>query len=305
MEMNFIVESNMDMFARKLAYESIMENAYKSKTGKIFAVIPVELLVVDPLYQRINGRNERKLRKLINEWDDNLMDPITVIPHPEIFAFSIGDGLGRVTAGRLKKEPKDKYDSSIVIGPVDIEERRKFEADIFLRQANCTDPIKPAAKHNALMLNNDKVAMIIDRLCKEYQVDIGVAKAGNHTPHVLGSYSNTTGLVKSYGEENLRWVFDVIKVAGFDEENNGYATSIMKSLGAIHHAYPNVSYNSIGEYMRHMNPVTFKSRAIAAYPERSASDGRIAMILFLQDYINENIDSEVKFDSKGKMIKAA
>lgn len=285
----------------KIAYEAIMNNAQKTKTGRRNAVIPVELLKVDPLYQRVEGRNERKLNKLKGEWDYNLMDALLVVPHPETGDFYVVDGLGRLTVA--KEIGLTELDCVIVPGPKNIKERRKFEAGYFLRQADCTDYIKPVLKHNALVLRGDETACVIEKICKAYKVKI-VPKRGKRTAGTLGSYASAYRMLEkdTDRESNLRWVFDAIKFAGYDKDLNGYSAALTEALYSIHKAYGAVTSKAIGEYIRPMSHTTLKARAIAKYPERTGNSGKLAIVLFLQDYIVETYNQRAVFDASGKKV---
>lgn len=284
----------------KIAYNAIINNAQKSNTGRMNAVIPVEMIDVDPAYQRVESRNERKIRKLRDEWDYNLMDALLVVPHPETYNFFVVDGLGRLTVA--KEIGLEELDCVVIPGPLDPKERRKFEAKYFLRQSDCTDAIRPVQKHNALVLNGDAVALAIDQLCKEYNVKI-VSNKGARDPKKLGSYASTFRLVKAKGKNALEYAFNVIKEAGFDNEANGYAAGMIEAFASIYDAYgESVSYKAVGDYLRKMNVMTFKSRAIGKYPERYGNGGKVAMILFLQDWIVKERGGLAMFDNEGKNV---
>ena len=287
------------MNANKIAYNAIINNAWKSNTGRMNAVIPVDLITADPAYQRFDGRNERKLQKLKNEWDYNLMDALLVVPHPETYNFFVVDGLGRLTVA--KDLNIEELDCVIINGPEDADIRRRFEAKYFLRQAGCTDPPKPAAKHNALVLNGDPTAIAIKEICEKYGVSIMTTK-GFRDPKVLGSYANTYSNTKSKGKEALEFAFDVIDRSGYCLESNGYNAGLVEALMFIHEGYVNIPSTFISGYLRNMTPTILKARAIAKYPERTGNSGKVAVLLFLQDYIIENYNIDPVYDERGKKV---
>lgn len=287
--------------ARRMAYESIMNNAKPNEKGRRNAVIPFELLTVDPAYQRIEGRSERKLNKLRNEWEYEMMDALTVFAHPEECMFYVVNGLGRLIIAK-EKEEKKAVDCVIILGPDDPEERRRKEARFFLRQGDCTERIKPVHKHRAKVITKDEVAIIIRDVCKEYKVKI-VETSGRRNMKELGSYPAAEEVTKKVGEDGLRWVFDVIKEAGYSQVSDGYAENIMRALGRIYDGFGNVNPKMLGKYMRYMDPAVLKRKAIAKYPERYANNGMIAITLFLQDYIIENYNNmPAVFDERGKKV---
>lgn len=267
----------------KVLFNAIINNANKSNTGRMNAVIPVEMIDVDPTYQRVTGRNGDKLRKLKNEWDYNLMDALMVVPHKETNNFFVVDGLGRLTIA--KEIGLEQIDCVILDGPDDPEERRKFEAKYFLKQAACTDPLRPMVTHNAKVIIGDETAMFIDKLCKKAGVEI-MNVGGSRKAKKLGSYSRTTKVADAYGFDVLAWTFEVIKAAAFDEEKDGYSGRLVTVLGKFFDSYRETSAKELGEFLRPMTPMTFQARAIAKYPERSHNP-EIPMILFLQDWAVE------------------
>lgn len=283
----------------KIIFNTIMNNAQKSNTGRMNAVIPVEILDVDPLYQRVEGRNKDKVRKLSKEWDYNLMDALMVVPHPETANFFVVDGLGRLTVAR--ELGITELDCVIIPGPTDVEERRRFEAKYFLRQAICTDPLRPVAMHKARLLIGDKIAIAIENICNEYKV-VTLSSKGNRGMKKLGSYDRTFKVVKNYGENALRFAFDVIGYAGFNEEKNGYSGRLVTVFGRFHDAYPDIKAKHLGDYLRDMSPMIFQANAVATYPQR-AHNPEIPMILYLQDWAVTHEEKEVVFDVNGKKMK--
>lgn len=284
----------------KTAYNAIINNAQKSNTGRMNAVIPVEMIDVDPAYQRVEGRNIYKLNKLKREWNYNMMDALLVVPHPETYNFFVVDGLGRLTVAR--ELGLEEIDCVIMFGPENEEERRKFEAEYFLRQADCTDPIKPVLKHNAKVLNGDPVATAINNVCKNNKVKI-VTTRGRRNKKELGSYAAAQDVVKRVGEAGLSWTFDVIKAAGYDNESDGYFGALLEALGKIYDGYVStVSVKDLGEFIKTMSPTTLKAKAIAKYPERASHGGMIAITLFLQGWITDNYGETAVYDETGKKV---
>lgn len=286
------------MKARNMAFEAIMENAQKTKTGRMNAVIQVNLITADDMYQRVEGRNRKKYMTLKHEWDYNLMDALMVVPHYEECMFYVVDGLGRLTVA--KELGIDKLDCVIIVGPDNPQERRMFEASIFLRQAIGTDPLRPAQMHKARIINGDPIATTIERVCSEYE--IGILPTDTKDKR-LGSYDRTYRLVGKYGGEKcLRWVLDVIKFAGYREERRPYSGRLMTVLAKFYDGYNDISAKAVGDFLRGKSPMIFQADAVSAYPKR-AHNPEIPMILYLQDWAMNNYDKEIVFDLNGKKMK--
>ena len=281
----------------KVAFNAIMNNAQKSNTGRMNAVIPESMIDADPLYQRIEGRNERKMRKLKSEWDYNLMDALMVVPHPETNNFFVVDGLGRLTVAR--EIGLQELDCVIIPGPSNVDERRIFEARYFLRQAICTSPLRPVDMHDARVLSGDPVAIAIETICKEYKVAL---RKGKGNPIRLGSYDRTFKIVEHNGSQALRWAFDVVKFAGYDKERSGYSGRLLTVLGKFYDGFSDIDAKDLGDYLREMSPMVFQANAVSAYPKR-AHNPEIPMILYLQDWAIKHEHKEIVFDLNGKKMK--
>lgn len=278
-------------------YISVMNNVSICGTKKN-AYINTILLTIDPEYQRIETRNKNKVSRLVREWDDNQMDPLRVVPHPEEYKFSVVDGLGRLTAA--KQKGITSLNCVIIDGPADPEERRIFEARLFLHQNDCLETVKPVQMHKARVLDNDQIAIAVEDLCKQNRVEI-VEVSGQRHARVLGSYSATYGIAKEKGVDVLKDTFRVLDKAGYMEEGNGLSSRIMVPVANIIQAYPDV-IDLIGGFMRKTSPNLLIAKGAATYPERG---WRASLTLYLQDYIVEETGYTVKFDSKGKRIKVA
>ena len=84
----------------KELYDIITPNVQKIG-NKYFANVPVQLIFVDPEYQRVETRSKEKVTTLAQHWCDAKMDPIRLVAHPDENRFACVDGLGRLTAKML------------------------------------------------------------------------------------------------------------------------------------------------------------------------------------------------------------
>lgn len=267
--------------ANKALYNAIMSNT-KEIGHKVYAAIPVELLYADPEYQRTDTRREQKIRSLAKEWNNAKMDALRVVPHPEEYRFAVVDGYGRMCASQMKENPSSSLECEIIQwAPEDPENRRKFEARLYCEQQNETERLTPVQKHKANVLLRNSTAMILDLVCNEYQVAITAGK-GFRNPRTLGSYTDAYKIVRYFGEDCLRFIFEVIRDSGFDLEPNGYCRPVMMSLRNIYAAYGNDPKGTLAKYLRESSPREFKANAISKYPKREPN---VACTLFLQDYL--------------------
>ena len=148
-------------------FTTIMNNLLVSGS-KHLAVIPRELLSVDPAYQRLEEGRSKKIAKLHKEFDHTLMDPLLVVPHPEEGTFSIVDGNGRCCASEGILDALECV--VITTAPTDPEERRKYEASIFVRQSNCTERVTKLQQHKAGLILGNPTCIAIENVKKKYHL---------------------------------------------------------------------------------------------------------------------------------------
>lgn len=267
------------------------------RTGNHYmAYVPKDMLEVDEDFQRVETRDSNKIKELAKNWDPNQMDPLTVVPHPETGTFSVVDGFGRLSAARILG--LTHLECHVILNaPENPLERKQFEANMYLHQADNIEKLKPIQKHKARILTGDRVAILLDNALNYYKCSL-VAEKGNRNAGRLGSYTRAYDITKKYGEAGIRFVFDTCKVAGYDMETNGYGADIFKALSKIYAAYGSVE-TILGVFMRPMKPAVLKAKAIAKYPERSFE---IALTLLMQDCVVEALNVQRKYDTTGKLI---
>lgn len=250
--------------------------------------IPVNMLYVDEDFQRIETRDSKKIRSLVATWDPNQMDPLTVVPHPETATFSVVDGLGRMTAAKIKGLTHLEC-HVITDAPKDIKERKTYEAQIFLRQIDNVEKLKPVQMHKARLLVGDKNAIILEKAFKDYECSI-VSEKGSRNPGTLGSYTRAYNIVRQSGEKGIRFVFETCIKAGYNLEPNGYSSAVFRALGNVYKTFGDVS-SICSSRMAKMKPQVLKAKALAQYSERSSES---AITLFLSDIIVDTLGLEKK-----------
>lgn len=277
----------------KVLFNTIMENLLISGT-KACAVIPRELMSIDPAYQRLETRNNQKITAMHNNFDHMVMDALLVVPHPEEFSFSIVDGYGRFMAS---KGILDSLECVVITtAPVNSDERRKFEARIFTKQSLYTEKVTPLQMHNANLILENPIALGLQEVLDAYDLAIqgcrGQRKAG-----IVGSYNRAWNIVKKSGKVAFRLIIDVCYKAGYTMEANGLSSTILDSLYKIYVFYGEIGLRKLIEIMRATDPETLKAKGLAAYPERSV----MSLALYLQDYLVSTGEAR-KFDDRGKKI---
>lgn len=289
MKRETVVTGNQEMFG--------MIMGTLQRTGNhCMAYVPEGMLDTDADFQRIETRDSNKIKNLVATWDPNQMDPLVVVPHPETGTFSVVDGFGRLTAARILGLTHLEC-HVITNAPENIFERKQFEAKMYLHQIDNVEKLKPVQMHKARVLTGDKAAMLIDAAMQYYKCSI-VSDKGRREPGFIGSYTRTYHIAKVQGEAGLRFVFDTCKLAGYDQEANGYNADVFRSLSKIYGVYGNVE-SIIGAFMRPMKPSVLKAKAVAKYPERSPE---VAITLLLQDRLVEILNVPRKIDKTGRIV---
>lgn len=274
-------------------FTTIMNNLLVSGS-KHLAVIPRELLSIDPAYQRLEEGRSKKIAKLHKEFDHTLMDPLLVVPHPEEGTFSIVDGNGRCCASEGILDALECV--VITTAPTDPEERRKYEASIFVRQSNCTERVTKLQQHKAGLILKDPVCVAIQRVLDEYDLGISSYK-GNQKAGMVGSYDLAYNISKSSGYIGLESIVSVCHKAGYTMEINGLSKYVLRALYTIYMYYGSVGLFKLVPIMRETEPSTLRAKGLAAYPERPG----MSLPLYMQDYL-VSLGEPKQFNERGKKI---
>lgn len=261
-------------------------------------MIPLSLCFVDERYQGL--REHKHIKRLIKNWDIRKLSPIILVPHYEDYSFAIVDGQGRSIAA--KELGYDSLQAIILMdAPTNPKERLKFEAEYFIGQDDECEGVKPLEKHLARVIIGDKPAIILDKLSKKYKFSFANMQ-GKRTKSILGSYTDTYAIAKSCGKDCLEFIFSIIENAGWNNETNGYATFVMRSLKNIwvaHVENRKEIHKYLSKKLRQMDPELFSANGRAYYPKR---DHRKACCLFLEDMICKGLEIEPQIYAEDNKI---
>lgn len=276
-----------------IVYNTVMSNLLISGT-KACAVIPRELMSVDPAYQRLETRNHRKIKAMHDNFDHMIMDALLVVPHPEESTFSIVDGYGRFMAS---EGVLDKLECVVITtAPSDPDERRRFEASIFTRQSLYTEKVTPLQMHKANLILGNPIAVDIQTVIDEYDLNV-YESSGHKKAGVIGSYRRIWSITKNTGKHGLSVIIDTCYKAGYTLVTDGLSSYILDSLYKIYTFYGDLGLRKIIPIMRETDPCTLKAKGLAAYPERPA----MSLALYMQDYL-VSLGEPKQFNEKGKKV---
>lgn len=276
-----------------IVYNTVMSNLLISGT-KACAVIPRELMSVDPAYQRLETRNHRKIKAMHDNFDHMIMDALLVVPHPEESTFSIVDGYGRFIAS---EGILDKLECVVITSaPSDPDERRHFEASIFARQSLYTEKVTPLQMHKANLILGEPNAVALQEVVDEYNLSIAENK-GVRKPGTIGSYTSAYRIIKAKGKIAYESIISTCCKAGYNLSGDGLCDKIIRNLYKIYCFYGDIGLVKVLPIMRGTEPSTLKAKGIAAYPERV----ELSLALYLQDYL-VSLGEPKQFNEKGKKI---
>ena len=276
-----------------IVYNTVMSNLLISGT-KACAVIPRELMSVDPAYQRLETRNHRKIKAMHDNFDHMIMDALLVVPHPEESTFSIVDGYGRFIAS---EGILDKLECVVITSaPSDPDERRRFEASIFTRQSLYTEKVTPLQMHKANLILGEPNAVALQEVVDEYNLSIAEDK-GVRKPGTIGSYTSAYRIIKAKGKIAYESIISTCCKAGYNLSGDGLCDKIIRNLYKIYCFYGDIGLVKVLPIMRGTEPSTLKAQGIAAYPERV----ELSLALYLHDYL-VSLGEPKQFNEKGKKI---
>ena len=268
-------------------FDNCMSNAQRVG-NKIFASIPLRLLEVGE-YQRVEYYDKGKVLALKENFDENLMDPLTVSPHPEEGKFYIVNGMHRKEAVEMLGEKK--IECEILQGmPSDPKLRLIKEANIFRKQMEQIDKITPVAIHKANMICGDQASIDLDEVIRKHGIQYKTNKnRGRCSKNTLTGFDTSLRVVKSYGKEVLNDIFDVLIKSGWQMESSGLGDNTISAVRNIFVYDPVARENKdvIVSILRETTPKLFEADSISRYKLRGI---KVAMSLYLEDIIAEKLD---------------
>ena len=281
----------------KELYEIIVQNAQRIG-GKFFLNVPLQLVYVDPEYQRVDSRSEAKVKQLAANWDDNKCDPIRLVAHPEEYKFACVDGLGRIMAKSIRASLEEERFSTLTIesevifdAPTDPTQRKVFEANLFATQCDQVEALRHYQKHNANILRGVRENVILQAACMAYGISVAPHGRGRVRGGNLGDFTGALDMCKlTNGDAIIRNVFEVIARAGWHNSTSGYSKYVIQSLKRLflrHAGQEDIIINMFGEELVNMEPLQLKAYSISRYPDRETVT---SVALYLEDMIVEKLD---------------
>lgn len=272
----------------EMLYSIVMSN--KQMVGnKSHAYIPLKLCAADPSYQRTENISWSKVTRLANNWDNHLMDEITVVPHPDENLFYVIDGWHRVLASNMIGN--DSICAEIITDlSTDPKTRQKQEAEIFSKQNAFVDKLSAKDLHKAGIVAENKIDLQLNDLIKKYGFTISSKRSGKGNPNEIMSIASIVRMFKYDNGYNLiDNTFYVIVASGWNHEKGGITKnmfSTIRMMFALHPKFEADIRKSLVEILRPMSIKDAVAFATVEYPRRSEST---RLGIWLEDRLVEKI----------------
>lgn len=269
---------------------NLVVNNIQTIGNKKFAYIPLELLTVDSRYQRNNLTKEKKINKLIDSWNKDLMNPILVSPHVEEAMFYIVDGFHRVEAA--KRMGLAGIEAEVLFDlPTDTKERLVAEAKLFGNQLKAVDMLTAVQSHNANVLAGVEANILLEKIAEKYNVNMKPVncKAREKRINTVTAFVTALNAAKK-GEQLLDDIFDIVCYAGWNMGTDGFTHYVIQSLSNILSMHPDMrvaSKTALKNYFRTREAELILAEATVKYPLRKKG---AQMTLFLEDYLHNTIN---------------
>lgn len=269
---------------------NLVVNNIQTIGNKKFAYIPLELLTVDSRYQRNNLTKEKKINKLIDSWNKDLMNPILVSPHVEEAMFYIVDGFHRVEAA--KRMGLAGIEAEVLFDlPTDTKERLVAEAKLFGNQLKAVDMLTAVQSHNANVLAGVEANILLEKIAEKYNVNMKPVncKAREKRINTVTAFVTALNAAKK-GEQLLDDIFDIVCYAGWNMGTDGFTHYVIQSLSNILSMHPDMrvaSKTALKNYFRTKEAELILAEATVKYPLRKKG---AQMTLYLEDYLHNTIN---------------
>lgn len=285
-----------------LAMQNITEVGNKGMGSvKRFALVPVELLRINDEYQRTETVSMKKVKWLVDNWDENASDPIKTSPHPETHTLDVVDGIHRLTAAKMRRQ------SYIVCEIIDftnlpLDQRVKAEAQLFSGQTKGKNPLSPIERHKANLLLGDPDCTALQKILDKYELVLNQDRKGHRGGRSkkgkFAAYSASLGLIRTYGAEILDIAVDILCNASWNLATDGFSQRNVRSIArlmTLHPEHVEEIRAAMIAYLTPMQPMELASSAHAAYPRRKEEE---RMIMFLEDVMADQIGFEKVYKVK-------
>ena len=275
---NVTVARDVEKDARQMVWDVTMSNIQRVG-GKHYVFVPMNLLMIDDRFQRVDENSKAKVNQLARNWDINKMDALKGSLHPEELRISVIDGYHRVEAAKLLGlsglEVEILQDM-----PEDPEERLIQEATYFATQGDEVSKLTPVQKHKANVLRGIKENVIVEELINHYKISLKKNPShGRVATGELAGFTVALSIAKSNGKEALDTVLKILCKSRWNVAKNGLSANALYTaynLLRLHPEYTNEIISVLVKMFKPIEPDLLFAEAYAKYPNRGEKE-RILM----------------------------
>lgn len=274
---------------RKRLWDLTMANI-QTVGNKSFVFVPMELLYIDPRFQRAEDSSKQKISKLARNWDNNKLDPLKGSLHPEEHLVSVIDGYHREEAGKILGLP------GLVVEivrdlPTDPEQRLIAEATIFATQTDEVDALSPVQKHKANVLRGISENVIVEDLIKKYHITLKKNPShGRVQTGQLAGFTMALSIAKTNGESMLNDVLSVLCNARWDMNNGGLSANALHmvfNLLRLHPEHHDAIMTQLPKLLLDVDAHQLYAKAYSKYPNRKEKE---RILLYAEDVVCEKLN---------------
>lgn len=200
----------------RLHCETIITNATKTSANIMYACIPLELMDVDPEYQRPVTR--RRINTLKANWNDAAAGALIVSYRNDRFIVMDGNGR-RHAAAELGK--------TMLHCQIHVGLSQSDEAKIFTAQDKAKSPLNGSDRIKSGAIAEDPVYLGVRDVCREFNVN--PYRSGNKIGALTGA-TRAAWIVGHDGPDMLRRIFKLVHTADWHLQPNGYSSNVLNTF---------------------------------------------------------------------------
>lgn len=225
-------------------------------SGHIFTEVPLELIHIDPSYQRTETFSLSKANQIAANFSDKVYEPVKL--NYRNGAFYCPSGQHRIYAHLKMGRPTIMAEL--------ISCTREEEIAIFLYQDDNRSKLSPYDRWKAGCEIGNPIDTILKDVCRQYGVSIGKVQGKSR----LGSITAGRNIINQSGKEMLVLIFDTIVESGWQDLSHAWDSRYLRGLHRfyIHRATDlQQAKRKLVTFFMDKTPLEVQANALVAYPK--------------------------------------
>ena len=248
-------------------------------------------------------RYSRSKAKLIANFDDEKMDALIGVCHPEEGLICIVDGVGRFSATQVI-DPVVYKELEVRILPKASElppdERLLREIDIFIGQDDQKSKLTQELKHAGNVHKGDRGAVVLEKLSKEFNVKF----TNSAVPERHFVYNNFYFYAqRPEGDDVCRYLLEIMETSRYIDRPCCRKRYGIRAIARLYECYVDEREqvkDYLGEYLRHIDLEDLVAEAKHKYPLVKGQESEVSM--YLEDILVDKYGLEHKRYVKGSKL---